>query len=350
MTSGRVVYSCPFIPAEWVRAHGFTPSRIVPSISSASPNTGVCAYSHAFVNAVAREQDVSAVIVTTLCDQMRRSADEIAARISAPVFLMNVPHTWQTPGSHRLYREEVERLGRFLVSVGGEPASRDGLARVMSQFDEARARIRESRPLLSGRQYSELIASFHRDPAAESTSVGAKQWQTDPPNSMDPGAIASPLQLNTKSGRISRGVPVGIVGGPLMMESFEILDIIEQAGGYLALDGTETGERTLPAPFDRRRIADDPLGALCDAYFGGIPDPARRPNSEFFKWLGRMIEERGIRGLIAVHYLWCDTWRAEVRRIAEWSQLPLLPLDAGDGGLDQTRAKLRLEAFLEVVK
>ena len=164
-----------------------------------------------------------------------------------------------------------------------------------------------------------------------------------PPKS--PGDIASlPLQPRRFP------VPVAIVGGPLMAESFEILDLIEQAGGYVALDGTETGERTLPAPIDRRRLADDPLGALCDAYFGSIPDPARRPNSEFFKWLGRMIEERGIRGLIAVHYLWCDTWRAEVRRIAEWSELPLLPLDAADNGLDPTRAKLRLEAFLEVIE
>ena len=327
MTRGRVIYSCPFVPAEWVRAHGFAPSRIIPRLSAASPNAGMCAYAQAFADAAAHEEDAAAIIVTTVCDQMRRSAEKIAAKTRTPVFLMNVPHTWQNPGSHKLYRNEIERLGRFFVSLGGEPASNDGLMRVMKDFDEARACVRESRPMLTARRYSESIASFNRDPGA---CVGVSSGS---------GPLAP-----------AAGAPAAIIGGPLMGESFEVLDLIERAGGYVALDGTETGERTLPAPFDRRSLDDDPLGTLCEAYFGGIPDPARRPNSEFFKWLGRMIEERGIRGLIVVHYLWCDIWRAELRRIAEWSKLPVLPLDAGDGRLDPTRTMLRLEAFFEVTR
>jgi len=287
----------------------------------------MCAYAQAFADTAAHEEDAAAIIVTTICDQMRRSAEEIAAKTRTPVFLMNVPHTWRNPGSHKLYRDEIERLGRFFVSLGGEPASNDGLIRVMKGFDETRACVRESRPLLTARLYSESIASFNRDPSAY---VGVSSGS---------GPLAP-----------AAGAPVAIIGGPLMGESFEVLDLIERAGGYVALDGTETGERALPAPFDRRRLDDDPLGTLCEAYFGGIPDPARRPNSEFFKWLGRMIEERGIRGLIVVHYLWCDIWRAELRRIAEWSKLPVLPLDAGDGRLDPTRTMLRLEAFFEVTR
>ena len=290
MTHGRVVYSCPFVPAEWVQAHGFAPSRIIPRLSVAFPNAGVCAYAQAFADTAARE-DAAAIVVTTVCDQMRRSAEKIAASTTTPVFLMNVPHTWQCAGSRKLYRDEVERLGRFLVSVGGEPASNESLTRAMNAFEEARACVLPSAP--------------------------------------------------------AQGVPVTVLGGPPAGEAYEILDLIECTGGQVVLDGTETGERTLPAPFDRRKLDDDPLDALCEAYFG-IPDPARRPNSEFFDWLGRMIEDRGIRGVIVVYYLWCDIWRAESRRIAEWSKLPMLPLDLG--GLDLTRARHRLEAFFEVIK
>lgn len=325
--AGKIVYSCPFVPAEWIRAHGFAPSRVISRISGmgiSSPN-GVCPYTTAFLEAIRRQEGVSGVIFTTACDQMRRAAEAAAAGVDLPVFLMNVPHTWQSAGSYRFYIEELHRLGRYLCEIGGTEAS--NLPGIMLDYDQARACIRDSRSILTPRQFSELIADFNRRP---DVYVG----------------------VNLAEERIERqqGVPVALLGGPLARDSFKIFDIIEKAGGAVVLDATETGERSLPAPFDRRNLQDDPVGTLADAYFGSITDPFRRPNSEFFRWLGNMIESRGIKGLILQHYLWCDNWRAEVKRIADWSGLPMLTLDIGDGGFDIARANTRIEAFFEVLK
>lgn len=153
----------------------------------------MCAYAQAFADTAAREDDAAAIVVTTICDQMRRSAEKIAAKTTTPVFLMNVPHTWQNPGSHKLYRNELERLGRFLVSLGGEPASNDGLVGVMKGFDETRACVCESRPLLTARHYSESIASFNHDPSAYVVVSSGS----------GPAAPAA-------------GALVAVVGGPLM--------------------------------------------------------------------------------------------------------------------------------------
>jgi hypothetical protein len=57
-----------------------------------------------------------------------------------------------------------------------------------------------------------------------------------------------------------------------------LFDLVEEAGGRIALDATETGRRGQPRPFDRRRIAEEPLMELADAYLG-IADASRRPNS-----------------------------------------------------------------------
>jgi len=145
-------------------------------------------------------------------------------------------------------------------------------------------------------------------------------------------------------------VPLALVGGPLLSTHFDIFDAIEKAGGEVVLDATETGERTLPAPLDRRRLKDDPLGELADAYFGTIPDAFRRPNTELYRWLKEKIAERGVRGIVFWHHVWCDTWRAEAQRMKEWTETPLLMLEASDDGVIDAHAVSRVQSFLEVLR
>ncbi len=326
--SATIAYSCPFVPAEWIEAHGLAPVRIAPSCKGRSVGLrpGLCPYAHAFVDEIAQTDGAAGVVVTTVCDQMRRVADLIARDCDLPVFVLDVPHTWQTPGTHKLYVGEIERLGTFLERVGGSHPTQDRLADAMVERDAARAALRDSRGFVSPRRYSELIYEFN--------GSGARLFV---------GGESRPADSRA-------GVPVALIGGPLPPSSFGIFDLIEQAGGYVALDGTETGERTLPAPFDRRRLRDDPLGTLADAYFGSIPDPFRRPNSEFFQWLRQCIIGSGVRGIVLRHYVWCDNWHAEAQRIKDWAELPFLNLDTDSEGNDSTRTLYRLQSFMEMLR
>jgi len=146
------------------------------------------------------------------------------------------------------------------------------------------------------------------------------------------------------------GVPLAIVGGPLMRREFDILDLAEQAGGRVVLNATETGERGMCAPFDRRRLKDEPLLELANAYFGGIQDASRRPNSEFYKWLKSKFTDREVRGIIFHRYVWCDMWHAELRRLKDWTDLPVLDIDStGDDETHRQRTANRIHAFLETL-
>jgi len=146
------------------------------------------------------------------------------------------------------------------------------------------------------------------------------------------------------------GARLALVGGPLVREDFQLYDVVEAAGGAIVLDASEHGERTMPAPFDRRRIHDDPFGELADAYFGTIPDVFRRPNDGFYTWLGRELVEREVRGVILHRYNWCDTWDAEAQRLREWSPVPVLLLSSGDGHTSvRARMVSQVQAFAEVV-
>ncbi len=148
----------------------------------------------------------------------------------------------------------------------------------------------------------------------------------------------------------AESVPIAVVGGPLMQRDRVLFDLIEECGGRIVLDATETGRRGQRRAFDRRRLAEDPLMELADAYFS-IPDASRRPNSELYRWLKEELAQTGARGIVFHHYVWCDTWRAELARLKEWVGLPVLGLDSdGHGETNVARLRTRIRAFLEMLQ
>ena len=322
-----VVYSCPFVPAEWIAAHGMRPSRILSGAARdgaplTGPSSGMCPYARAFVNDVCSGTAADAVVMTTVCDQMRRASELTGRSWDLPVFLMHVPSTWQTAGAHEVYMNELKRLGRFLVRLGGAAPSPDELADVMGDYGARRWDLRSARGTVSPRRYAEMIARFHQDGTVD--------------------------LAHSESGYLAGGVPLALVGGPLMRHHFALFDLVESVGGHVVLDGTSTGERTMPAPFDRREMGDAPFLTLVDAYFGAIPDAFRRPNSDLYQWLKTEMTQRAVRGIILWRYVWCDTWHAEVERMREWAPVPVLAVDADEQPIDRQTAS-RIQSFVEVL-
>jgi benzoyl-CoA reductase/2-hydroxyglutaryl-CoA dehydratase subunit BcrC/BadD/HgdB len=325
-----IIYTCPYVPAEWIAAHGLRAARVL--LDSADPSLsviraeGVCPYVRSFIGEVMKNKEADGAVGTTVCDQMRRAFDVIVRNCDLPAFLMNVPSTWQTLTAQKLYVDELKRLSRFLIRLGGESPSKDTLEETMLEYDDARTFIRSTRERLSARRFAEAIAELGRD-----------------------GPCKEPGNLN--SARSLTGVPLAIVGGPLMKPDFDLFDMIEQLGGRVVLDATETGERGMCPKFDRRRLREDPLLELAHAYFAGIPDASRRPNSELYTWLKRELAGRAVRGIIFRRYLWCDLWHAELGRLKDWSDLPVLDIDsAGDNERDLPRIQNRIRAFMEMLQ
>jgi benzoyl-CoA reductase/2-hydroxyglutaryl-CoA dehydratase subunit BcrC/BadD/HgdB len=326
-----IIYTCPYVPAEWIAAHGLSASRLlldhVDSASMFFRTEGVCPFVRSFISEVMKNTQAAGVVVTTVCDQMRRAFDILVRKCNLPVFLMNVPNTWQNAESQKLYIDELKRLSRFLSRLGGKSPSNEALAKIMLEYDDARAFIHPAREYLSARQYAEAIAAFGR------------------------GVPDQTINRITDSEPHIDGVLLAIVGGPLMRQDFDLFDTIEQSGGRIVLDATETGERGMCAGFDRRRQREEPLMELTDAYFGGIQDASRRPNSELYKWLRRELASRKVQGIIFRRYLWCDIWHAELRRLKDWTDLPVLDIDtASDNETDEYRTVNRIRAFLEMLQ
>lgn len=293
-----IVYSSPYIPPEWIAAHGFAPVRLIPGPGPQGPvrpMQGVCPFMRLFVNEAASLPDVAGIVLATVCDPMRHAKDVLDRETDIPSFLFNVPSLWKIPAAHALYRSEILRLGRFLLALGGRAPSHTEWVGFMDRYDQQRNQNHpETQPHVAGK-------------------------------------------------------PVAVLGGPLTRLNMTLHDWIAAAGGVIVLDGTEGGERAQPARFDRRRMKDDPFGELVTAYFAGFPDVHLRPNHALFDWLKCETRRRGVRGMILLRQVWCDLWHAEVQRFREWLDLPLLDIDLDDTPCD-ARTQTRLQAFLESLR
>ena len=296
----KVLYTSPYVPAEWIAAHGLDPVRVTPARTDHVPTMldrqGVCPFVRSFLAGALAWPAPRVIVMATVCDQMRRGFDVVTHADSTPAFLMNVPSTWQSVAARRLYLDELNRLSAFLVRAGGMRPSSEQLAEMMLAQNEDEITPR-------------------------------------------------PRGLRTRP-----TIPVALVGGPMCKEDLAVFELIEAHGGSVMLDATESGLCGRRRAFDRRRLRQEPLEELADAYFDGIRDIARRPNDEFYVWFRRELAASGARAIIVHRYVWCDLWHAEVERLRQKTGLPVLDLDTSDADpIDNGRNRTRIGAFMEML-
>ena len=375
-----IAYSSPLVPPEWIAAHGLRPCWL--RLDAGRPGglrgvgRGLCPLAGATIDYATSGPEAAALVLTTTCDQLRYAAAVIERFARVPVFLLNVPSTWQTEAAQQMYRDELRRLGRFLVHCGGAAPSQERLAQAVARYEEARRQVRQLRPQLSARQLAEALVEIRSDgvlpvAGAEEGRVnecGKKSSRHAPravrrssdavrpdiqgvPSAAD-GTRNVPATLADGTRSVpATFVPLALVGGPVAARDFGLFDLIERCGARLVLDASETGERTLPAAMDPQRIAENPFEEMAAAYFGQCPDVFRRPNDPLYDWLGRELSARGVRGIIFRRYVGCDLWHAELFRLRQWSPVPVLDIDVDgeeDGALGRTLG--RLEAFVETLQ
>ena len=138
----QVFYSSPWVPPEWIKAHGLEPRGgwYSGDLTPLPLAAGVCAFAEAVVR-LAETHPGSGMIFSTHCDQLRRGFDVVAGASHGRAFLFNLPATWQTGIAERIFACELERLGRFLVGLGGQPPTAEALAEMMAQYRQARGRL-----------------------------------------------------------------------------------------------------------------------------------------------------------------------------------------------------------------
>ena len=314
----QVFYSSPWVPPEWIKAHGLEPRGIwfAGDLAPLPLAAGVCAFAEAVVRLAESHPD-SAMIFSTHCDQLRRGFDVVTGAAVEHAFLFNLPATWQTRVAEQIFASELERLGRFLVKLGGQPPTVEALADIMARYRQARSGLLKAAAHLPARQYCEAVARFHWD-----------------------GSVHLPEKAQPAG---ADAIPLAIVGGPLPKWQGNVLDTIESAGGRVVLNATEAGERSLGQAFSPNQAPvaactlPDLLRLLTRSFLDDCVDVFQRPNTRLYGWLKERLIAREVRGIVLWHYVGCDLWRAEAQPLREAFGLPVLLLDS-QGRLGTPRA------------
>lgn len=322
-----VIVNSPFIPPEWLTAHGFTVQAVTPVPQpDAKFGEGRCALAEALRMAVA-DAPAAVLVWASPCDQLRRAGDELPESPSR--FRFHVPVTWQGEAPFRYYAAELRRLGRFLVAHGGREPDDATLAHELAAWDRRRQQLRELRKLLPDKEFTSRLLGWPGEAA--------------PPSQGGAGVPPAKDRATTKN-----PIPLALLGSALTESDLEWFDGLARAGGTVVLNVTENGETILPEPVDRRGLAEHPFTAMAQAHFH-LPAGFRRPNDALYAFLAKELPARGVRGLIVRRQLWCDLWHAEVARLREATDLPLLDLEAV-AGTAPAHTRTRIEAFMEALR
>ena len=139
------------------------------------------------------------------------------------MFLLNVPSTWQTPQSRELYREELAAIGTV-----PRPARRP---RADSPTDSSRSSSTTT-TAANGRSATRARNSLPGNGPKRSSDCEA----------------TGPLGSRPTDGDSAGGIPPGPGRRTAAGRRRLFSGLVEEAGGRIVVDATETGERTLPAP------------------------------------------------------------------------------------------------------
>ncbi len=107
------------VPDSLIRKFGFEPIPLAPT-PQAPETQGVCAVAKGLAQALCNTAPpYTAAVMTTRCDQLRRSLECVASSITTPFILLNLPATQNTPASEKQDRDEHARLEQFLSALSG---------------------------------------------------------------------------------------------------------------------------------------------------------------------------------------------------------------------------------------
>ncbi|SMB99306.1 Benzoyl-CoA reductase/2-hydroxyglutaryl-CoA dehydratase subunit, BcrC/BadD/HgdB [Thermanaeromonas toyohensis ToBE] len=158
--------------------------------------------------------------------------------------------------------------------------------------------------------------------------------------------------------RIAKGiyaVPPGtprilLTGCPVGLGSEKVITLVESGGGVVVCLESCSGIKPLEPLVEEEG---DPWWAIATKYLQ-VPCPCLTPNRGRFTLLSRLIQEYKINGVIDLTWQACHTYNIEAYSLKKMVQeeygVPYLQIETDYSPSDLEQLKVRIEAFLELIR
>lgn len=330
-----VGYTCSYVPEELIMSAGLQPYRISnigANMSTLTPRF-VCPFASGILENMLRFENLfSGFVIAHTCDPMWRLYDILKKKTSKPLFLLRVPHNTDNKLSLHFFRKELIRFTQFLEENFEAEIDDNDLSRSIGQCNESRRLLKDIYLLNSnGRFKIEGVDRFQ--------IVLASMWTPKPEYN------AQLKALNFDNGETRGDVRIHVNGTAVY--DLELMDVIQEYGGFVASDDLCTGSRYFWSNVEK---GEDPLLALSHRYLRKTPCPSQSPLEERLEYINFMINKFKGEAVITYAGKFCDPILYDSVHIGDMlakDGIPRMMIDYENATQEIGRIKTRVEAFIE---
>lgn len=352
----RIVgYYCVFSPIELIEAAGaipvglcatkqepiaeaekVLPRNLCPLIKSSYgfAASGKCPFFH-FADAIMAE---------TTCDGKKKMY-ELMEKMK-PMIVLDIPNSANFAKRQEHWVEEIKRAKVFFEELLETEITEEKLAEIIKVYNEERKLLME------------LVALNKHNPAPIAGTdllkvLWGRNFQLDRATftAKVKELIAEVKEIVAAGTKIeNEGPRILVTGTPTGVGQEKVLNIIQAGHAQVILQEACSGIKSFVDLVDENI---DPYEALAKKYMD-IPCSCTSPNKARFDLIGRLVKEYDIQGVIDITLQACHTYNIESYSLKEYLRneydIPLLQIETDYSESDVQQIKLRVDAFLELLK
>ena len=284
------------------------------------------------------------IIVPTTCDG-KKKLSEMLSEVK-PTWVLEVPHTTETPQARELWLKELKLLKKQLEVLTGNKITGKKLKAAVQLFNKKRAATRRLYNIRSG----QTPKIWGRD-ALMVTNLGLYddpvRW-TERVNK-----LCDELEARTQPVAPPDAPRIMLTGSPIVMPTWKIPVLIEESGGIIVVDDVCTGSKGLWDPVEVSHFTMiDMLIGLADKYLMNTC-PCFTPNTARMDRIFALAQDFHVNGALyhvlqACHLYGMEQLRVE-RALSELD-IPVLNIETDYSQEDVEQIRTRVEAFIEMIQ
>lgn len=345
-----------YVPEEIIWASGAVPVCLVEGGSSAPAEAALelipqvsCPFARAQLGERLLKRNpyyemIDMMVAPLTCQHLKKVTDIWDYLGEMEIFKLGVPHQYNGDAELDYYTDRLRKLKDRLQTLTGNEITNEKISDAIGLYNRMRELLkkisltrRSSPPAISARDFARLNhASFYADPAFMVDFLDSvyQELSQKPPA----GAAETPRLM--------------LVGPNLAKGDYEILKLVEAAGGDIVVEEVDEGIRYY---WQNIEAEGDLLRSLAKGYLRDkLPAAFMRYSSrERLDFALKLAEDFNVSGIIWYELLYCETYDNEsyffYQRMGE-RNIPMLILESGydEGGTGPMR--IRIDAFIELVK
>ncbi len=353
-----VGYFCSYVPEEIILAGGMLPLRLAynstpvsqPPDDSSAPGCRLCCLpAHPGSNPY--YQNLDAICVSSICPESNKHIEYCRDIFKVPVFEVGLPETHSryrlNPANAAYFASQLKKLRHELSRFSGASIGQLELLRAIGISNKIRQRLRrlyeypmQEQPPVTWTDVLKITqAGYLLNRRDFLTELDNLQQEID--NVSETNLVIDPRPR------------LMITGSGIGIGEYELLDLVDEAGGNIVSDFMCTGSMLL-----RKRVpvfgpVEHPFETLVERYLYNAPCPVMNDLSNRLDRMLVFARHFRVHGLIYVVLDGRDGWKKDYEQTEEvfYRELavPTFLIETGPGLENGPDIKTRLKSFLDII-